>query len=998
MFTFDLYSLYNVILLAFGIPGMILSLALFSKDKELSIVEILLAGIAIGIIETSIIGVVPMIFNIQFSTQLVYIIVAISYIISVYALFVRRGEVIEKLLTIKSYASAITHLFSKKDLKWDDETKRVSGIFLNTIALLALLFLMFSTFHIRMQSFSPIFQELDPYFYLYSTFQLLSYGYVPYKDTTAWFPHFSSHRTMPLLVSFESIMYKLNVGDVVDIYKLSGLANVYPPLVASLAVFFIYLLIYLRYKNRWIGLSIAYLLSFLPTFLLKTMSGEFEVQPFAFFGISFMLFSIYYLIHRKNSYESIVLLLLSALGLSLASASSIVIVEMAVLAGLIIFAIGLINGREINKDVVRSFSIIALVFFIVAIFDVSYTLSIHRIKRYLPLLIPPILMYGYNFSLKHYNKIPLIKSKIAFREASILFSIILIILLFITPLGSDLLSIARSSASVGEYNTPLEWTIAEQNPAGRSMAGYLGAIGTDPYSFLSPISQISAVIVNSIMQGVSVLINNLLGLSIKYIPKDPGLYMIIILSFFILSIAYGIAMVSRKEIKDKYVFFAIIISLFLPIFTVGVFKAKYIIYFGYVFVVMLGFVFGEFVEVVERFSSKFLNKNDRVYVSIVSIILFYLLFLHPNISNPFNYYISLTADVPKVSLEPNRFTIQLSELCSMGISEACNYPSNVNDISDQFDYKLCYYTTLMKLADRYGDQIYKNANAQRAASLKCQVLPRMWITSMEWISKSTPEGSRILSWWDYGHWINYFGQRNAVIRNEHSYLDMILRTAYVYVMGSEDDLIKEMKDYNATYVLFDSDLIMAGTGLGGKFGALNYLACNYANLTNVSNPPGTSLCEKENLWETVIVDPSSTCVVSNITKRSGHIAYRLSYVKDPFGGFSERREKAYCLSTAKLADGSEVPALYYLNETTETGDLKINKGFLLPYSQNVFNVVYLDTPDWIENGTVVSGYSDRKGRFYDSILFKGFFLGHIKGFEKVYDNGNVKIYKLVENN
>ena len=51
-----------------------------------------------------------------------------------------------------------------------------------------------------------------------------------------------------------------------------------------------------------------------------------------------------------------------------------------------------------------------------------------------------------------------------------------------------------------------------------------------------------------------------------------------------------------------------------------------------------------------------------------------------------------------------------------------------------------------------------------------------------------------------------------------------------------------------------------------------------------------------------------------------------------------------------------------------------------------------------ENGEVKDGYEDRKGKFYDSNLYKAFILEDLPGFELVFKSkgGEVKIYKIKE--
>jgi hypothetical protein len=60
-------------------------------------------------------------------------------------------------------------------------------------------------------------------------------------------------------------------------------------------------------------------------------------------------------------------------------------------------------------------------------------------------------------------------------------------------------------------------------------------------------------------------------------------------------------------------------------------------------------------------------------------------------------------------------------------------------------------------------------------------------------------------------------------------------------------------------------------------------------------------------------------------------------------------------------------------------------------------VFYTEDPIWIENGNVESGYSDRVGDFYDSVLYHALFLNDLPGFEQVYSTPDqqVKIYQII---
>jgi hypothetical protein len=297
---------------------------------------------------------------------------------------------------------------------------------------------------------------------------------------------------------------------------------------------------------------------------------------------------------------------------------------------------------------------------------------------------------------------------------------------------------------------------------------------------------------------------------------------------------------------------------------------------------------------------------------------------------------------------------------------------------------------------------------------------------MEWVRDNTEPGARITSWWDYGHWINYFGERNAVIRNEHASHVMIGDVAHGYLDATPEELKTWMEAHGSEYALFDMELVSGGGSLGGKYSALNYLSCARDNLTSVETPPGSSQCEADHLWETVFAT-GNPCTISPLTGKMGFTAYKM-YVGQTYLPYYPpdcmapanaqtlsfcrdyvRAEPAYCIGNATLASGDIMYSTYYLNQTNPNGDLKLNKAILqLPYQvpeslhfgpATAFTLLYTNDAIWLENGMVKSGYEDRNGKFYDSALYRALFLNELPGFTQVYSSpggGAVRIYKINE--
>ncbi|MBI2080091.1 hypothetical protein HYT84_04965, partial [Candidatus Micrarchaeota archaeon] len=204
---------------------------------------------------------------------------------------------------------------------------------------------------------------------------------------------------------------------------------------------------------------------------------------------------------------------------------------------------------------------------------------------------------------------------------------------------------------------------------------------------------------------------------------------------------------------------------------------------------------------------------------------------------------------------------------------------------------------------------------------------------------------------------------------------------------------------------FDGELVYGGSVLGGKYGALNYLSCDYANKTDVGASPGGSFCEAEHLWEVIYVPKDMTnqeCTISSELNKKGVLAYT-QVISNDADGITGALSPTYCVGDALLANGQTTSATYSLNEKYENGDLKLNKA-ILKYDYDtsdgisLYTAFYTTDPIWLENGEIKSGYEDRKGKFYDSNIYRAFFLNDLPGFDLVFTSkgGEVKIYKLKE--
>ena len=98
-----------------------------------------------------------------------------------------------------------------------------------------------------------------------------------------------------------------------------------------------------------------------------------------------------------------------------------------------------------------------------------------------------------------------------------------------------------------------------------------------------------------------------------------------------------------------------------------------------------------------------------------------------------------------------------------------------------------------------------------------------WPDAMLWLKTNTPEDAKILSWWDYGYWIETLGDRTTYADNATLDTQIIKKTAQMFY-SSPDSAWKELVAIDADYVLIwvtaervvsSSNLPMYLLGVGG---------------------------------------------------------------------------------------------------------------------------------------------------------------------------------------
>jgi len=315
--------------------------------------------------------------------------------------------------------------------------------------------------------------------------------------------------------------------------------------------------------------------------------------------------------------------------------------------------------------------------------------------------------------------------------------------------------------------------------------------------------------------------------------------------------------------------------------------------------------------------------------------------------------------------------------------------------------------------------VLSNNNNQLGYSIYCTLIPNYWLNSMAWIRNNVgPNAPRVLAWWDYGDWINWFGNTNAVLRGDNSVASEDYAVAAQYVLGPKynttpETLASYMNGNQTEYVLFDEDLIQ-------KWGALDFLGCININATSqayaiaqgqAENPPvpyvlGSSQCEISHDPEFALIPLSALEPGLNTSQQSINNYCSISnskntYIRSFLVLGNNVENNTVCVSSTPNQNG--VLDIYTSNGT-KTNAVIQSKSYMgvenIPGSGLYVEFLMIYMPN--ANGTVTNAPSE----FYNSNFYKGFFLGNMSGFKQVYPSNStgvnfingtyaVRIFKLI---
>lgn len=96
-----------------------------------------------------------------------------------------------------------------------------------------------------------------------------------------------------------------------------------------------------------------------------------------------------------------------------------------------------------------------------------------------------------------------------------------------------------------------------------------------------------------------------------------------------------------------------------------------------------------------------------------------------------------------------------------------------------------------------------------------------WLEAMSWLNYQTPPGSVVVSWWDYGYYISYVGNRTSVCDNATSNSTQIAWVGLGFMEPNETASLRVFRRFNAAYALVFFGFMQ--TGLGGDEGKWTWM-------------------------------------------------------------------------------------------------------------------------------------------------------------------------------
>ncbi|MBI5226935.1 hypothetical protein HY994_06935 [Candidatus Micrarchaeota archaeon] len=817
------------------------------------------------------------------------------------------------------YLQAKTFTFTLDLPKLDVASAKKYGPALFVLLMMAL------AFYVRFApAFTTTFYEFDPYYYMKLTERLVQNGQIAMFTDDSFFPKQQFQHWPPLehyLTGSWTLLHQWITGQGYDQNTMVLVSEIYPPLVGALICFIAFVLIREEY-NAYYGAVAAATYAFLPQLIQKFGAGVTEQQPWAMF-LALLFFMVLMLSLRQNSLRLGAFAAFTGSAILMSSQQYIwplmVFVAFAFLQSVLYFV-----SSDFGK---RKIAILAAAG--VGMLFGNTAMAAYQNQQYnayfsgeVILVLASVVFSAILFFATGFFKDKL-RSKTARLTALGALAAIVLVVAALTPIGQIAAGKVISYATVALNTNSLSKTIAENGTPSP-------AIYESAYGVMSP----------------------------------PVL---LLLAALVPLLSAAVLLFSKKHVKWGSA--ALLLGLSLLFFK-GAYETLFKTIFGAGPSILLTFV-----------------QNDVfgfLLIGLGATALIYLFSTHENRTESTMFMMLVFFPVAFIA------ATQLKYLLHLGFVLALLFPFLLGEIqrmaerlNDWFKFVTNHATLRMGVLVIL---LFVGGVASFAQALKVQNsmdqlsysrLPVDWVATYQWMSNSSPSDTRVMSWWDYGHWTTFLGQRKTVLNPSNLYGGYDQGVARAFVNGNPADLYDRMEFHNATHVLVDGDLI-------GKWGALVYLSgtcpgsevpiCPQKPDIDPKNSPGQNQYEVEHYFEYLSV--AGNCP-------AGVLGIQVPMLQSNLGA-------RYCMTQTDMVyltgqgQVSNVTRKYKLAGRDEITSTDKDTSYLFAVGQNQFvNINPYFEPFGLHNNV------------FDAAFTKMFFFDNYPGFKLAYRSPNsyVKVFE-----
>ncbi|NYZ77854.1 hypothetical protein H0N96_00425 [Candidatus Micrarchaeota archaeon] len=884
----------------------------------------LLKGIKLGLWEKTILGIVLGIIAVPGVSFLEFLFLGLKF----NALLVMANAVgLSAIAVFALWKQKQSFDFWKPAVAATPETAKAwkKWLFDNWPALVVIAVMLFGFYARFATSWATNFFEFDPIYYDKLTERLVQNGFIETFSQEAYYPEQAFQRFSPMIHYLSGswyLIYHSIAGGPFSKDALMLTGQLYPPFVGALLSFLAFLIVKEEY-NKYVAVIPALLFAFTPQLVKKLAAGVNEQQPWGIFA-ALLLFTLFTLAVSKKSRRLALFAGIAAFAAVLGSQHYIW--PVTVLAAFIgIQAILDFLKNELDDRLLVINGIVVASAVASNVFLWYYQLGYSTYLSTSMILIASFVFSAALYGLTKFMKITSFKERVGWLAGAL---VVVALIVAVTPLGATLMGYLTSTSRIAVAGCGVSKTIQEEGATS-------SALFQSAYGILNP----------------------------------P---LLLLLAAVLSGAAAVLALFNRKK-RDYAIAGAVII------FTLIAFNAQIDAFLAW-------FASGIGSQDLST-AIQFFSENDvflYMLIALVSTAVTYLAAESGKAKKSAVLFVLIFFPIAYVGLNKLKYMVHLAFALALAAGYVLGEALRV--IEDSNDW--LHFAKNKESLSRYAiagvlaiglimSALQAQTVGQSMNELSYTRIPSDWIQAYDWMRLNTPQDARVMSWWDYGHWTTYFGERNTVLDPNNAFSKFDQGVAQAFVNGQPQDLYQLMNYHKATHVLVDSDLI-------SKWGALVFLSCSCDSSlspvcpvkaeTDACLSPGSSTCEAEHYDEYLDVIGECPPALTPVA---------LPALGSSFGATYCAGQNELFLATRNGLDQTYKRKYQILGNTQiDPNNLDPNTSYLIGMSQGKFINVNPYLPSF-------------NNKVFYSAFTRLFFFETYPGFKLVYKspNGIVKIFE-----